>query len=88
MILFLQDTWFVWLLISVVGGGLMQFLARNRSTDVQPGMATKSDQFSMRTVFLSFKSGEASLFFTVSLTLASLCMFSIGLAKDIGGLLP
>ncbi|MDH5560501.1 MAG: hypothetical protein OEY59_06550 [Deltaproteobacteria bacterium] len=84
----IQEYWYLWLFISAIGWGLLQFIGKNRSNEIQPGMATKSDQFSMKTVFLSFRSGEAQLFFTILSMLFFFFLFAIGLSKQIGLMLP
>ena len=81
-----HNSWFLWLIGAVALVALLRFLGKNRTVMVQPGMATKSDQFSMRTVFLSFRSGEASLFFTVLLILLCSLLFSVSIAREIVGL--
>ena len=66
----------------------MQFVAKNKKSDVQPGMATKSENFSMRMIFLSFRSGEAALFFVVIIITVLFFLFAIGLSKEVSALLP
>ena len=82
------EYWTSWLFLSILIAGLMQFIAKNKKSDVQPGMATKSENFSMRTIFLSFKSGEAALFFLVMMMIIFFFLFSIGISKEVSGLLP
>ncbi|MDT8445709.1 MAG: hypothetical protein RRB13_02275 [bacterium] len=79
----IQASWFLWLSSVGVLVLLLRFLGKNRRTEVQPGMATKSDQFSMRTVFLSFRSGEAGLFFTVLAILANCFLFALAISHEI-----
>ncbi len=88
MIETIVKTGFFWLLGGALGALLLQFLGKTRSNEVQPGMATKSDEFSMKGVFFSFKSGEASLFFTVIWILVCFFCFSIAIATHIGDSLP
>ncbi|NQU65685.1 MAG: hypothetical protein HQ517_15570 [SAR324 cluster bacterium] len=85
---FIKDSWAGFLLLSFVLVGILQVIAKSRSTEVQPGMATKSDQFSMRTVFLSIRSGEAMLFFTVLSTTISFFFFAIGFSKYVSDVFP
>ena len=82
------DNWMLWVTGAALGTALLQFLGKTRSTEVQPGMATKSDEFSMRAVFFSFRSGEAGLFFTVVVVLICVFCFSIVVAKHFGTILP
>lgn len=84
----IKDSWVGFLFLSFFLVGLLQIIAKSRSTDVQPGMATKSDQFSMRTVFLSIRSGEAMLFFTVLGITISFFLFSLGICKYVTELFP
>ncbi len=85
---FIHESMIVWLMLSTVFAALLQVIAKNRPSEVQPGMATKSDQFSMKTVFLSVRSGEAPLFFCVLGTTVFFFLFSIALSKEIGTLIP
>lgn len=85
---FIHDSMIIWLLFALLLAGLLQLIAKNRPTEVQPGMATKSDQFSMRTVFLSIRSGEAPLFFCVLGITIFVFLFSIAFAKELEALLP
>jgi hypothetical protein len=80
---FIQESWAIFLLCGLILIGLLQVIAKNRTTEVQPGMATKSDQFSMRTVFLSVRSGEAPLFFTVFGVTIFYFLFAVGISRDI-----
>jgi len=68
--------------------GLLQVIAKSRTAEVQPGMATKSDQFSMKTVFLSIRSGEAPLFFTVLGITICFFLFALGFCKELTTMLP
>jgi hypothetical protein len=85
---FIIDYWASWLFLAILFAGLMQFVAKNKKSDVQPGMATKSENFSMRMIFLSFRSGEAALFFVVIIMTILFFMFAIGLSKEVSTLLP
>ncbi|GEM_PF-1518440 len=85
---FIQDSWVGFLFMSFFLVGLLQIIAKSRTTEVQPGMATKSDQFSMRTVFLSIRSGEAMLFFTVLFITISFFFFSLGICKYMIAMIP
>ncbi|MBU3916706.1 hypothetical protein KKA14_14340 [bacterium] len=85
---FVHESMIVWLILSSVFAGLLQVISKNRPSEVQPGMATKSDQFSMKTIFLSVRSGEAPLFFCVIGTTVFFFLFSIALSKEIGSLIP
>jgi len=82
-----HNSWFLWMASAGLLVMLLRFLGRNRRSEVQPGMATKSDQFSMKTVFLSFRSGEASLFFTVMAILVNCCLFAVGMARELSNVL-
>jgi len=82
------DYWATWLFFTIIFAGLMQFVAKNKKSDVQPGMATKSENFSMRMIFLSFRSGEAALFFVVIIMTILFFLFAIGLSKEVSSLLP
>ncbi|MDX2471017.1 MAG: hypothetical protein QNL04_10625 [SAR324 cluster bacterium] len=82
------NNWFLWLIGGSLGGLLLQFIGKTRSTEVQPGMATKSDEFSMKAVFFSFRSGEASLFLTVTWVLVCFYCFAVALATHIADALP
>ncbi len=88
MIESIVDSWMFWLTGAVAGTILLQFLGKTRSTEVQPGMATKSDEFSMRGVFFSFRSGEAGLFLTVVWVQVCVFCFAIVIAKHFGSILP
>ena len=83
-----HDSMIVWFILAVVLAGFLQLIAKNRPSDVQPGMATKSDQFSMSTVFLSIRSGEAPLFFCVLGITLFFFLFSLAFANKISQLLP
>lgn len=72
------DSWVGFLFAGFMLVGLLQIIAKGRTAEVQPGMATKSDQFSMRTVFLSIRSGEALLFFTVLAITITFFLFAMG----------
>ena len=85
---FIIDYWASWLFLAILFAGLMQFVAKNKKSDVQPGMATKSENFSMRMIFLSFRSGEAALFFVVIFMTILFFLFAIGLSKEVSTLLP
>ncbi len=82
------DYWATWLILAISFAGLMQFVAKNKKSDVQPGMATKSENFSMKTIFLSFRSGEAALFLVVILITTLFFLFAIGLSKEVSAILP
>ena len=82
------DYWATWLFFAIIFAGLMQFVSKNKKSDVQPGMATKSENFSMRMIFLSFRSGEAALFFVVIIITVLFFLFAIGLSKEVSALLP
>lgn len=84
----IHDSMIVWFVLAVALAGLLQLIAKNRPTEVQPGMATKSDQFSMSTVFLSVRSGEAPLFFCVLGITIFFFLFSLAFANEIRQLLP
>ncbi len=84
----ISEMWPTWFFVAASVAGLMQFIGKNKKPDIQPGMATKSDHFSMKTVFFSFRSGEAPLFFMVIIITVSFFLFSLGIAKDIGALFP
>ena len=88
MIETIVENWALWVIGASLGAMILQFLTKTRSTEVQPGMATTSDEFSMRAVFLSFRSGEAGLFFTVLWMLICVFCFSIVVAKHFGTILP
>lgn len=83
----IHESMLIWILSAIVLTGLLQIIARNRPTEVQPGMATKSDQFSMRTVFLSIRSGEAPLFFCVLGITIFFFLFSLSFVNKIEQLL-
>jgi len=85
---YLQETWIGFFVAGLVLVGFLQLIAKSRTTVVQPGMATKSDQFSMSTVFFSVRSGEAPLFFTVLTITVCFFLFSLGLARDILSIFP
>jgi len=82
------EFWATWLLLSMLCAGMMHFIAKNKKSDIQPGMATKSEHFSMRTIFLSFRSGEAALFFIVLIIAGFFFLFAVGFSKEISGILP
>ena len=88
MIETIVQNWFLWLIGAALGGLVLQFIGKTRTTAVEPGMATKSDEFSMKAVFFSFRSGEASLFLTVTWVLVCVFCFSLALAKHIASALP
>ena len=85
---FVHDSMLAWFMLAVLLAGLLQLIAKNRPSEVQPGMATKSDQFSMSTVFLSIRSGEAPLFFCVLGVTIFFFLFSMAFAKEVRILLP
>lgn len=85
---YIQENWMLWLFGLIAGFTALQLLAKGRTQDVQPGMATRSDEFSMKTIFFSFKSGEASLFFTVLWLLGNSFFFSIAIAKNVFDAMP
>ena len=85
---FIHESMIVWFILAVILAGLLQLIAKNRPSEVQPGMATKSDQFSMSTVFLSVRSGEAPLFFCVLGITIFVFLFSLAFAKEVRLLLP
>lgn len=80
---FIQESWMVFLILGLILVGLLQVIAKNRSTDIQPGMATKSDQFSMKTIFLSVRSGEAPLFFSVLGITVFYFLFVLGFCREV-----
>lgn len=84
----IHESMIIWLMAAVILAGLLQLIAKNRPTEVQPGMATKSDQFSMSTVFLSVRSGEAPLFFCVLGVTVFFFLFAMAFAKELRLLLP
>ena len=84
----IKEYWYLWMFCSMIGWGILQFIGKSRITEIQPGMATKSDQFSMKTVFLSFRSGEAPLFFTLLSILIFFFLFSFAISQFIGDFLP
>lgn len=84
----IRESWVGFLFASIILVGLLQIVAKSRSTEVQPGMATKSDQFSMRTVFLSIRSGEALLFFTVLGITVTFFIFALGFCNYLTAILP
>lgn len=85
---FVHDSMLIWFFGAVLLFGILQLIAKNRPTEVQPGMATKSDQFSMSTVFLSVRSGEAPLFFCVLSITFLVFLFAIAFSKELRVLLP
>jgi hypothetical protein len=85
---FIQESITIWFICCLVLAGVLQIIAKNRTTDVQPGMATKSDQFSMKTVFFSIRSGEAPLFFTVLGITIFFFLFALALCKKFGLIVP
>lgn len=84
----IQEYWVFWMFGIALGFTMMQLFAKSRNQDVQPGMATRSDDFSMRSTFLNFQSGEAALFFTVLATLICCFLFSVALARNVMDALP
>jgi hypothetical protein len=88
MLEMIRESWSVFIMIGLVLVGLLQIIAKSRTSEVQPGMATKSDQFSMKTVFLSIRSGEALLFFTVLSITACFFLFALGFTQEISALIP
>lgn len=84
----IRESWVGFLFTCFVLVGLLQIIAKSRTTEVQPGMATKSDQFSMRTVFLSIRSGEALLFFNVLAITITFFLFSLGFCYYLVSMLP
>ncbi|MCP4756591.1 MAG: hypothetical protein GY866_37490 [Proteobacteria bacterium] len=85
---FIQESWLGFIVSAIILVGFLQIVAKNRTSEVQPGMATKSDQFSMKTVFLSIRSGEAPLFFLVLGITIFFFLFAVGLAREITSILP
>jgi hypothetical protein len=85
---FIQESMIIWFISAAILAGLLQLIAKNRPTEVQPGMATKSDQFSMSTVFFSVRSGEAPLFFCVLGITVFFFLFSIAFSRELRVLLP
>ncbi|MBU2512859.1 hypothetical protein KJ966_16090 [bacterium] len=85
---FIHDSMIIWFMCGVALIGLLQIIAKNRPTEVQLGMATKSDQFSMSTIFLSVRSGEAPLFFCVLGITVFFFLFSIAFCREISFLMP
>ena len=83
----ITESWYIWMFLCFFGWGILQFIAKNRVSEIHPGMATKSDQFSMKTVFLSFRGGEASLFFTVLSMLIFFFLFSLGISNKISSII-
>ena len=80
---FLLSTWILWFIISMGCLVLLGMLGKNRKTEVMSGMATTSEQFSMKTVFFSFRKGEADMFFTVLCATISFFLFSMGFVTEI-----
>ncbi len=85
---FIVEYWPTWLFSSLLLAGLTHFAAKNKKSDIQPGMATKSENFSMTTIFLSFRSGEAALFWLVLIVIVLFFLFAIGFSKEVSSLLP
>lgn len=85
---FIIDSWPLWFMLVLTGVACMKLLGNNRGSEVHPGMATTSEDFSMKSTFLSFRSGEAALFFTALFTMACFALLAISLSKSISGLFP
>ena len=77
------EYWSTWLFFSVALAFIMHFVAKNKKSDIQPGMATTSDTFSMKKIFLSFRTGEAALFFQVIIIMGFFSFFAIGFSKKL-----
>lgn len=81
--LFLRDSWIFWLVVSISCLVILKIRSRNRIKDVDKKLATSSDQFSMKTVFFSFKRGEADVFLLILLSMIAFLFFSLGFISDI-----
>ena len=79
MIGFLKEYWPMWLLLFIAGTILMRVLGKNRTREQDREMATTSEQFSMKSVFFSYKRGEAVLFFTIAGATVSFFLFVLGI---------
>ena len=80
--------WPTWLLLSFVLTFVLHLWGKNKKTDIQPGMATKSESFSMKTIFFDFSNGEAALFLLVLTITVLFFLFATGFAMEIGNFLP
>ncbi|MGK0289310.1 MAG: hypothetical protein ACI86H_000746 [bacterium] len=80
---FLQESWILWLFVSV--GCLIALNSFGRKRDIDPNaeMAITSDQFSMKTVFFNFRTGEADIFIAILSSSVSFFLFSIGVVLDL-----
>ena len=87
-VILITEAWMIWITGIVVGLAFLNFLGKNRRTDVHPGMATTSETFSMKSIFLNFNSGEASLFFTSIAILGMFYCLALGIARGLTSLLP
>jgi len=82
------DSWPTWFVGVFLGIALFKFLGNHRTAEVHPGMATSSEDFSMKSTFLHFRGGEAALFFTSLLTMGSFLLFSLSVARIFMDLFP
>lgn len=78
-----RESWVFWFFLHLVFVTAMRYLGNSRSSEVDAGVATSSDQFSMKTVFFNFRRGEADLFLIAFLVIGSFFFFSLGFISDL-----
>ena len=76
---FLADSWVLWLIITIVClVGMVVFRQGRRNVTTA---FTSAEDFSVRTIFFSFRKGEADLFIGFIVAMLSFSLFVLGVMR-------
>jgi len=73
------DTWFMWLILTLVSLGLVFFNRQNRK--IGTGFISSADEFSIRSVLLGVRKGEGDLFIGYTLATIFFSFFVTGFVR-------
>jgi len=79
------DTWFLWMILTVVCLGAVYFNRQNRK--IETGFITSAEEFSIKTVLFGFRKGEGDLFVGYTLGTVFFSFFITGFVRWISTIL-
>ena len=79
--LFLSDTWMVWLVLAGTVGGIVVFFRESRRSDTGAGFPASQDEFSIKTILFGVRRGEGDLFIGYLGTMIFFSMFLAGFTR-------
>lgn len=83
MLDFILSSWLFWLTVSIALIFFLKFFGKhNTDGAADSSMATTSDQFSMKAVFFSIRTGEARIFLVILASAVSFFLASIGFVHE------